>query len=70
MPTIGVLMSTQCGLVSFIVTQDYYLRAFNSSNGEELWKAHLAVGSQDTPITYISSKISKQYVVISVGGIR
>ncbi len=39
MPTIGGPMATQGGLVFFAATQDFYLRAFNSSNGEELWKA-------------------------------
>ncbi|MCJ8160545.1 glucose/quinate/shikimate family membrane-bound PQQ-dependent dehydrogenase [Acinetobacter zhairhuonensis] len=70
MPTIGGPMATQGGLVFFAATQDYYLRAFNSSNGEELWKARLPVGSQGTPISYISPKTGKQYVVVSAGGAR
>lgn len=70
MPTIGGPMATQGGLVFFAATQDYYLRAFDSSNGNELWKSRLPVGSQGTPITYISPKTGKQYVVISAGGAR
>lgn len=70
MPTIGGPMATQGGLVFFAATQDYYLRAFNSSNGKELWKARLPVGSQGTPMSYISPKTGKQYVVISAGGAR
>ncbi|MCY1162111.1 Quinate/shikimate dehydrogenase (quinone) [compost metagenome] len=70
MPTIGGPMATQGGLVFFAATQDYYLRAFNSSNGQELWKSRLPVGSQGTPMSYISPKTRKQYVVISAGGAR
>ena len=70
MPTIGGPMATQGGLVFFSATQDYYLRAFNSSNGQELWKSRLPVGSQGTPMSYISPKTGKQYVVISAGGAR
>lgn len=70
MPTIGGPMATQGGLVFFAATQDYYLRVFNSSNGQELWKSRLPVGSQGTPMSYISPKTGKQYVVISAGGAR
>jgi quinate dehydrogenase (quinone) len=34
MPTIGGPMATQGGLVFFAATQDYYLRAFDSSTGK------------------------------------
>ncbi|ETD69614.1 quinate dehydrogenase [Pelistega indica] len=70
MPTIGGPLATQGGLVFFAATQDYYLRAFDSSTGKELWKDRLPVGSQGTPISYISPKTGKQYIVISAGGAR
>ena len=70
MPTIGGSMATQGGLVFFAATQDYYLRALDSSTGAELWKARLPVGSQGTPISYVSPKTGKQYVLISAGGAR
>ena len=70
MPTIGGSLATQGGLVFFAATQDYYLRAFDSGNGQELWKARLPVGSQGTPMTYQSPKTGRQYVVISAGGAR
>ena len=70
MPTIGGPMATQGGLVFFAATQDYYLRAFDTSTGKELWKARLPVGSQGTPMSYVSPKTGKQYVVISAGGAR
>ncbi|WP_106477869.1 membrane-bound PQQ-dependent dehydrogenase, glucose/quinate/shikimate family [Phytohalomonas tamaricis] len=70
MPTIGGSLATQGGLVFFAATQDYWLRAFDSATGDEVWKARLPVGSQGTPISYISSETGKQYVVISAGGAR
>ncbi len=70
MPTIGGSLATQGGLVFFAATQDYYLRAFDSATGEEIWKARMPVGSQGTPMTYKSPKTGKQYVVISAGGAR
>lgn len=51
-------------------TQDFYLRAYDSSNGNEIWKARLPVGSQGGPMTYVSPKTGKQYVVITASGAR
>ncbi|WP_243851979.1 hypothetical protein [Xanthomonas euroxanthea] len=70
MPTLGGTLSTQGGLVFIAGTQDYYLRAFDSGTGKELWKGRLPVGSQGGPMTYVSHKTGKQYVVISAGGAR
>ena len=70
MPTIGGSMVTQGGLVFFAATQDYWLRAFDSASGELLWKARLPVGSQGTPMSYISPEDGRQYIVISAGGAR
>ncbi|MCO6048389.1 glucose/quinate/shikimate family membrane-bound PQQ-dependent dehydrogenase [Mesorhizobium sp. RP14(2022)] len=70
MPTLGGTLATQGGLVFIAGTQDYYLRAFDSGTGTEVWKARLPVGSQGGPMTYKSPKTGKQYVVISAGGAR
>ena len=70
MPTLGGTLSTQGGLVFIAGTQDFYLRAYNSANGEEAWKARLPVGSQGGPMTYVSPKTGKQYIVITAGGAR
>ncbi|KUM44916.1 glucose/quinate/shikimate family membrane-bound PQQ-dependent dehydrogenase [Pseudomonas sp. EpS/L25] len=70
MPTLGGSLATQSGLLFFAGTQDYYLRAYDSGTGREIWRARLPVGSQGTPITYVSPKTGKQYVVISAGGAR
>ncbi|HFT4301603.1 TPA: membrane-bound PQQ-dependent dehydrogenase, glucose/quinate/shikimate family [Klebsiella quasipneumoniae] len=70
MPTIGGTLATQGGLVFIAATQDYYLRAIDSSSGKEVWKSRLPVGSQSTPISYKSPVDGKQYLVISAGGAR
>ena len=70
MPTLGGTLATQGGLVFIAGTQDYYLRAFSTATGEEVWKARLPVGSQGGPMSYKSPKTGKQYVVISAGGAR
>jgi len=70
MPTLGGSLATQSGLLFFAGTQDYYLRAYDSRTGEEVWKTRMPVGSQGTPITYVSPKTGRQYVVISAGGAR
>ena len=62
----GTLMTG--GGVSFTAaTLDNYLRAYNVSTGEELWKARLPAGGQATPMTYRGAD-GKQYVVLAAGG--
>lgn len=70
LPTLGGTLATQGGLVFIAGTQDYYLRAFDSSNGREVWKGRLPVGSQGGPMTYVSPKTGKQYIVITASGAR
>ncbi|QJP09282.1 glucose/quinate/shikimate family membrane-bound PQQ-dependent dehydrogenase [Pseudomonas multiresinivorans] len=70
LPTLGGTLSTQGGLVFIAGTQDFYLRAYDSSNGKEIWKSRLPVGSQGGPMTYVSQKTGKQFVVITAGGAR
>ena len=70
MPTLGGSMSTASGLVFYAGTQDYYLRAMDIATGHEVWKARMPVGSQGTPMTYVSPKSGRQYVVVVAGGAR
>ena len=70
LPTLGGTLATQGGLVFIPGTQDYYLRAFNSATGTELWKGRLPVGSQGGPMTYKSPTTGRQYIVITAGGAR
>ncbi|RMX05743.1 membrane-bound PQQ-dependent dehydrogenase, glucose/quinate/shikimate family [Corticibacter populi] len=70
MPTLGGGVATASGLVFYAGTQDYYLRALDIESGKELWKGRLPVGGQASPMTYVSPKSGKQYVVIAAGGAR
>lgn len=70
MPTLGSGVNTASGIVFYAGTQDYYLRAIDMATGKELWKGRLPVGGQATPMSYVSPKSGKQYVVITAGGAR
>ncbi|WP_417356050.1 glucose/quinate/shikimate family membrane-bound PQQ-dependent dehydrogenase [Gallaecimonas pentaromativorans] len=66
MPMLGGPISTAGNVIFIGATADNYLRAFNMTNGEQLWQARLPAGGQATPMTY--SVNGKQYVVIAAGG--
>jgi quinate dehydrogenase (quinone) len=70
MPVMGGPVATAGGLVFFAGTYDYYLRAIDSATGKELWKGRLPVGAQATPMSYVSPKTGRQFVVIAAGGAR
>jgi quinoprotein glucose dehydrogenase len=68
MPNTGGPISTAGGLTFIGATQDRAIRAFESASGRLLWTARLPAGGQATPMTYISSRSGRQFVVISAGG--
>jgi quinate dehydrogenase (quinone) len=70
MPSLGGPMVTQAGLVFFAGAEDHYLRAIDIGTGRERWKGRIPVGAQATPMTYVSPRSGRQYVVISAGGAR
>lgn len=70
MPVMGGPVATASGLVFFAGTYDYYLRAMDGATGRELWKGRLPVGAQATPMTYVSPKSGRQFVLIAAGGAR
>ena len=63
---LGGPIVTAGGLVFAAGTREPYLRAFNKSTGEELWKGKLPAPAQATPMTY--SIDGRQFVVIAAGG--
>ena len=65
---IGGTITTAGGVSFRAATTDPYLRAYSNATGRELWKARLPVGASATPMTYVSPRTGKQYVVISAGG--
>ena len=70
LPTLGGPLTTGSGLTFFAGTQDYYLRAYDTETGDELWKGRLPVGSQGTPMTYVDKASGRQFVVVVAGGAR
>ena len=70
MPSLGGALTTGSGLTFFAGTQDYYLRAYDTQTGDELWKGRLPVGSQGTPISYVDKRSGRQFIVVVAGGAR
>ena len=66
-PSLGGPMLTAGGVAFLSGTLDYYLRAYDSTTGRELWKARLPAGGQATPMTYRSPS-GRQMVVVVAGG--
>lgn len=66
-PGIGGPVITDGGVVFMAAAVDNYLRAYDLSTGEELWKGRLPAGGQATPMTYLNSK-GEQMVVQVAGG--
>lgn len=65
-PTFGGPIAT-AGDVTFIAsTMDFYLRAFATETGAELWKGRLPTSGNATPMTYMWK--GRQYVVVYAGG--
>lgn len=66
--SLGGAAVTRGGVIFIAATIDTYLRAFDISTGEELWKGRLPAGGQASAMTYVSPRTGKQYVVIAAGG--
>ncbi|WP_052223517.1 outer membrane protein assembly factor BamB family protein [Novosphingobium malaysiense] len=67
-PNFGGSVSTGGGLTFIAAAQDRTLRAFDIANGKELWSATLPAVGAANPISYVSPKTGRQYVVIAAGG--
>jgi len=67
-PSLGGPMVTGGGVAFLSATLDDYLRAYDVRTGEELWRDRLPAGGQATPMTYVSAKTGRQYVVLMAGG--
>ena len=67
-PNIGGPIATASGLVFIAATMDARLRAFNAWTGEIVWSHDLPFDGAATPMTFISEKDGRQYVVIAAGG--
>ena len=67
-PSSGGAITTAGNLVFIGATIDGYFRAFETTTGRELWKADLPAGGQANPMSYVSKKTGRQYVVVAAGG--
>ncbi|PVA05409.1 membrane-bound PQQ-dependent dehydrogenase, glucose/quinate/shikimate family [Thalassorhabdomicrobium marinisediminis] len=66
-PGIGGPIVTGGGVAFLSGQVDYYVRGYDLSNGEVLWKSRLPAGGQSTPATYLG-RDGRQYVVVVAGG--
>ena len=67
-PSLGGMVTTGGGVAFLSSTLDYYLRAYDVATGRELWKARLPAGGQATPMSYVSDRTGRQFVVVMAGG--
>ncbi len=65
-PTLGGPLMTAGGVAFLTSTTDYYIRAYDVTNGQQLWEDRLPAGGQSTPMSYAVD--GKQYVVTAAGG--
>jgi membrane-bound PQQ-dependent dehydrogenase (glucose/quinate/shikimate family) len=65
-PIYGGTMTTRGGLIFQVGTMDSTIRAIDIRTGKILWKQKMPGTANATPITYISEKDGRQYVVINV----
>jgi len=66
-PTLGGPIVTAGGVAFLSGTLDYYVRAYDIHNGQQLWQSRLPAGGQATPMTYTGTD-GRQYLVVVAGG--
>jgi quinoprotein glucose dehydrogenase len=59
-------MTTAGGVAFLTSTYDYFIRAYDVTDGRQLWQDRLPAGGQSTPMSYGID--GKQYVVTAAGG--
>jgi quinoprotein glucose dehydrogenase len=66
-PSLGGPLLTAGGVAFLSGSLDYYLRAYDASNGKTLWRSRLPAGGQATPMSYLGAD-GRQYIVVAAGG--
>ena len=66
-PNLGGPIMTAGGVAFLSGTLDYYVRAYDVSNGKQLWQSRLPAGGQATPMTY-AGQDGRQYLLVVAGG--
>lgn len=67
-PNMGGSIVTAGGLAFIAAAQDRRLRAYDLKTGVELWHAELPSVAVATPMSYVSPKTGRQYIVVAAGG--
>lgn len=67
-PNTGGAVTTRSGLIFIAATQERAFRAFDINTGKLVWRVPLPAGGHATPMTYVSKKSGRQFVVIAAGG--
>jgi quinoprotein glucose dehydrogenase len=65
-PSLGGPLMTAGGVAFLTSTADYFIRAYDVTDGRELWEDRLPAGGQSTPMSYAVD--GHQYVVTAAGG--
>ena len=66
-PNLGGPIVTAGGVAFLSGTLDYYVRAYDVANGNQIWESRLPAGGQATPMTYLGSD-GRQFVLVVAGG--
>ena len=67
-PSVAGSIVTAGGLIFNGGVSDGQLRAIDVATGEVVWKSPLRSSSEGTPMSYVSPKTGRQYVVVTVPG--
>jgi quinoprotein glucose dehydrogenase len=66
-PNLGGPIVTAGGVAFLSGTIDYYVRAYDVTDGTQLWESRLPAGGQSTPMSYADSS-GRQIVLVVAGG--
>jgi quinoprotein glucose dehydrogenase len=67
-PNIGGNIVLGSGVVFIGAATDSYFRAFDISDGREIWRASLPASANATPMSYVSKQTGRQFIVVAAGG--
>jgi len=67
-PTLGGPIMTAGGVAFLSSALDYYVRGYDVTTGDVLWRATLPAGAQATPMSYRSPTSGRQFVLVVAGG--
>jgi membrane-bound PQQ-dependent dehydrogenase (glucose/quinate/shikimate family) len=67
-PNIGGSLIVGSGIAFIGATLDKYFRAIDVRSGAQLWQTQLPAAAFANPMTYLSERSGRQYVVIASGG--